>query len=70
MPMVKRAIAITPPMIPPTTAGVVDLREVVEGEEEREADGKDDGADLAGELSKPGLLKRDETNEYCLREKC
>jgi hypothetical protein len=64
---VKRAIAITPPMIPPTMTGVLDLRDVGEAKEEWEADGKDEGADLAGESSKPGLLKGDEMNKYCMR---
>jgi hypothetical protein len=67
---VERAIAITPPMIPPTMIGVIDLREVGEAEEEREADGKDEGADLAWESSKPGLLKGEEMNKYCMRKKC
>ena len=55
---VKRDAAITPPMIPPTTAGVFNLREVGEGEEGCGPDGKDEGADLVGDSSKPGLWEK------------
>ena len=53
----KSAAATIPPMIPPTMAGVfVDLGEVGEAEEEGcGLDGEDEGADLVGELSEPGL---------------
>jgi hypothetical protein len=44
---VKRAAAIAPPMTP------INLREV--GEVEEGPDGKDEGADLVGESSEPGL---------------
>ena len=44
-------------MIPPTTVGVVDMREVGEADGELEPDGKDKGAVAVGESSKPGLLK-------------
>jgi hypothetical protein len=33
-----------PPTIPPTIAGVIDLRDVGETEEKRELDGEDEGA--------------------------
>jgi hypothetical protein len=59
MPVVKSVMAISPPMILPTIAGVTDLREVGKAEEDREPDDKDEGANIAGESSKPGLLKRD-----------
>ena len=53
---IKRVKAVTPPMTPPTMAGVVNLCEIGEDDEIVETDGKDEGADLVGE-PKSGLLK-------------
>jgi hypothetical protein len=47
---VKRAATITPPMTPPSFINLREVEEVEEG-----PDGKDEGADLVGESSEPGL---------------
>jgi hypothetical protein len=61
MQTVKRAMVITPPMIPPTMVGVIKFKlfEVGGVEEARGADGNDEGVDLVGGSPEPGLLKTD-----------